>query len=528
MRRSTPPLRLAIAVLLLCAPACGALAHAATRSFPGVAPCNGTLQGCIASASPGDRIELVSAGPFDESLAIGKSLTLVAAAGVVPVIGGGPTARTVTVSDDGVAAGSSIVLQGLVLQHARIAATLGFVNDTTLTVADCTIAHETAALGAIDVEAYAPATVSLLRNAITSPGFGIRAIPSLTPGQVLTLAIHGNRLATADPAGSYGGIGLVLYGGGTIAAGITSNAIRGVGGCQCGGAGGIAVTIQGAAVNAIVDLVNNTIADLDAPGIIVGAPPAGSGVSVQLYNNVVVGAVGVAASLPAASGAVTLAGGANDWFDPSTVALGGMAASPADLALDPLFVDRANGDVRLQAASPLVDSGSSTPAAALTPYDAANASRVAGASVDGGAYERDGIPLATTTTTTVTTSTATLASSTSTTTVTLPGCAPAISFASLRCRLDALDTAVRALAPADPLQQRLLRPLAGAATQLDTAETRSNRARRRAVHRATARLQRFVRLLHSRAARPLDAGARTRLIADARNLQNDLRELPRN
>ncbi|HEU4665562.1 MAG TPA: hypothetical protein VFS55_16150, partial [Dokdonella sp.] len=62
---------LTLAALLAVAPA-----GAATRTWPGPAPCASTLQACIAGADAGDVVEVASDGPIAESLEIqGKSLT---------------------------------------------------------------------------------------------------------------------------------------------------------------------------------------------------------------------------------------------------------------------------------------------------------------------------------------------------------------------------------------------------------------------------------------------------------------------
>jgi hypothetical protein len=59
-------------------------AHATTRTWPGAAPCDGTLQGCIASAGDGDIVEVASNAVIDESLSFGVPLTLRAASGYAP------------------------------------------------------------------------------------------------------------------------------------------------------------------------------------------------------------------------------------------------------------------------------------------------------------------------------------------------------------------------------------------------------------------------------------------------------------
>lgn len=70
-------------ILMALALAAGS-AHATTRTWPGAAPCDGTLQGCIASSGDGDIVEVASNSVIDESLSFGVPLTLRAAGGYGP------------------------------------------------------------------------------------------------------------------------------------------------------------------------------------------------------------------------------------------------------------------------------------------------------------------------------------------------------------------------------------------------------------------------------------------------------------
>lgn len=79
-------LRLSILPFLLLS---AGLADAATRTWPGGAPCNGTLQACIDAAANGDRIE-VAATTIDEDISLyDKDRTLVAAEGFRPAFAAG-------------------------------------------------------------------------------------------------------------------------------------------------------------------------------------------------------------------------------------------------------------------------------------------------------------------------------------------------------------------------------------------------------------------------------------------------------
>jgi len=64
------------------------LASATTRTWPGAAPCAGTLQACVDGATNGDRIEIATATPIAEDISLyNRSLTLTAADGYAPAFG---------------------------------------------------------------------------------------------------------------------------------------------------------------------------------------------------------------------------------------------------------------------------------------------------------------------------------------------------------------------------------------------------------------------------------------------------------
>jgi hypothetical protein len=82
-RSRLPALALA---LILAAPS----AVATTHSWPGSAPCAGTLQACIDGSGDGDRIEIATNGPIAEDISLyNVNRTLTAAAGYRPGFGSG-------------------------------------------------------------------------------------------------------------------------------------------------------------------------------------------------------------------------------------------------------------------------------------------------------------------------------------------------------------------------------------------------------------------------------------------------------
>jgi hypothetical protein len=64
--------------------AAGGDAQAITRTWPGPAPCDGSLQACINASDPNDVVDVATAGPIDESININKPMTVRAAAGYAP------------------------------------------------------------------------------------------------------------------------------------------------------------------------------------------------------------------------------------------------------------------------------------------------------------------------------------------------------------------------------------------------------------------------------------------------------------
>ena len=88
---------------------------------------------------------------------------------------------------------------------------------------------------------------------------------------------------------------------------------------------------------------------------------------------------------------MTLDADYNDYFANAdgNVNESGEAFGSHDLALNPKYVDVATGDLRLKASSPLIDAGLVCTPGELGYVDAAAARRLAGASTDMGAFERD-------------------------------------------------------------------------------------------------------------------------------------------
>jgi hypothetical protein len=132
----------------------------------------------------------------------------------------------------------------------------------------------------------------------------------------------------------------------------------------------------------------------------------------------------------------------------------------------------------------------------------------------------------TTTTTTLATTSSTTTLATASTTTTLPGCTNEASYPSVRCRLDALGTAVEAGVPAGRLATKLgalIGRTRGAVTGTEAATT--PRKRKKGLKGAIRTLGSFAKKLRTKQARTLDEALRTTLGTTADALRTDLKAL---
>ncbi len=121
------------------------------------------------------------------------------------------------------------------------------------------------------------------------------------------------------------------------------------------------------------------------------------------------------------------------------------------------------------------------------------------------------------------TTTSTL-SALSTTTTTLPGCTRQASYPSVRCRLDALGTAVQAGVPAGPLATQLGALVGRTRDAVAGAEAATTpRKRKKALAGAVRSLGSFAKKLRSKKAKTLDDAVRSVLGTAADGLRTDLK-----
>ncbi len=362
----------------------GIAAGASAAVWPGGAPCNGTLQACIDGVASGGVVELSNA-VADESLLIDKSLTLRPVFGKLGVIGGGTVTRSIQVKA-GSGGAVSVRIENLTLDNAVVDVGLSSGAGHQVTIRGCSIRNEAVSNNTrgIDVDVRVPSTVTAEYNDIETNGNGIALFTLLSSGAA-SFAVRGNRVTGLIPELSSDGIQLDLRGSGTVAAEIHSNLIHGVATCHCGGATGLPVSLSDTIAGSI-EIINNTIDDLESDGIYVSVAATASG-AVQVFNNIVTGAT-VPVQFPPFAATLLISSGFNDFFnDTSAPNYGGYPPGAGVISVDPSYVSAVTGDYHLQETSDVVDAGTAVPPGGLPAFDADGKPRQIGPLPDLGAFE---------------------------------------------------------------------------------------------------------------------------------------------
>lgn len=194
----------------------------------------------------------------------------------------------------------------------------------------------------------------------------------------------------ANYAGS--GIELDTDSTGSMQADVMNNAIWDVANCNCGGASGIFIYPQSTS-QMNVNLVGNTFSAVKsvAVGVRNSLLAGGSG-TLNLFNNVFAHSESAALDLDDSGGTAsrfTLHAGTNDEFKNGFADfLDGRSAGSGNLSVNPTFVNGSAGNLHLKSSSPLINKGQVCSPGGVANLDAAGNSRVFGASMDLGAYER--------------------------------------------------------------------------------------------------------------------------------------------
>jgi Ca2+-binding RTX toxin-like protein len=187
-----------------------------------------------------------------------------------------------------------------------------------------------------------------------------------------------------------GGIEVFADGAGSVRADILNNSVWDVGRCHCGIAASIAVDATGSG-NVDANIVGNTVERTQGDGVFVLNQLESSGrLAADVFNNVVSHAMGAGIDLGSTNAStLTFRAGYNDFYKNAVGnLLQGSSIGPGNLAKDPQYLDRTAGNFRLKATSPVIDKGVVCSPGGVADPDAVGKHRLAGASVDLGAYER--------------------------------------------------------------------------------------------------------------------------------------------
>ena len=163
-------------------------------------------------------------------------------------------------------------------------------------------------------------------------------------------------------------------------------------------------------------------------------------------------------------------------------------------------MNAAAGNLRLMPGSPLINSGTNAPIGGLAATDVDGNLRVAGITVDVGAFGHGATPPSTTTTTAV-----------PTTTTTAGGCAAIASEAAVICPLDAPLISIQGGVPG-ALSEKLDTLLATGKASTQRAETSTGRARKRALRRATKAIDLKKGGGRSRPTRPANVASKSSIL----------------
>lgn len=355
--------------------------------FPGDCP-TATLQDCINGASPGDTIQIATDTPINEGAHIEKSLTLRAAAGFHPTISLGS-------SIDAPSGAIAVVIRDIAFGRG-VEADFSAGSGHSVTLRHVRVVDPTSNGFGILLFASVPASFQVIGssvdiNAAQTPRISMQA--SHASGDV-SFRIIGNHLKGAGATSGGGGLDLTLLGSGSTRADIYNNAIWDVAACHCAGESGIFIYPQGTG-RAVVNVVGNTFDrvhsntiglrnDLDSAGHL----------TLNVFDNAISRSEDSAVYLGDTPGdPFVYRAGYNDFYLSGRAnELLGHSQGIKNINKAPGYVDPAAGNFHLKSTSQLINKGLVCTPGGLSNLDAAGHARLAGPTVDIGAYEFGGGP----------------------------------------------------------------------------------------------------------------------------------------
>jgi hypothetical protein len=256
-----------------------------------------------------------------------------------------------------------------------------------VTVRDGRIGSASSFGSAIIFTTEVPADLILEGNAIRSIGNQDPSVQvnATAPGGVTSVSVIANRVTQHGHDNGGSGISLGLGGAGAFRADVMNNTVWDVAGCNC--ASSVDIQLENS-VNADINIVGNTMEGSVGSGIALRNDlDAGGGVALDVFDNIISHQDFAGILLEDGGGTLTYRGGYNDFFANGFEDFDGHAPGPATLHVDPKFVNRTAGNLKLKPSSPLIDAGLVCTPGGVADPDAAGRHRLAGPTVDFGAYE---------------------------------------------------------------------------------------------------------------------------------------------
>jgi hypothetical protein len=357
-----------------------------TWTFPGTCP-GTTLQDCIDGAAGGDTIEIATDDPVNEAVTIDHSLT------IRPASGFHPTVLLMAVGD-GSSGTLGVFLQDLSVPRGVVvllSAGAGHIVALRHLTVDPGRSSEPGVLFDLRV----PSTVDLTNSTIRAKGNDADqvAVSTSNPSGLVTFRAVGNRLFGDGTPNGGGGFSLETSKPGSILAQFDNNSVWNVRSC-CGAQAGLSVHPRGSG-HVDVDAVGNTFDHGGFIGLEVRNDLLATGhVSVDVFDDVFSNNRGAAIDIESIhKPTVEFREGHSDFFaNGSLTVLEGHALGSGNLAVNPRFAKPGAGGLALTASSPLIDRGVVCSPGGVASPDAARHARLAGRSVDMGAFERGAVP----------------------------------------------------------------------------------------------------------------------------------------
>lgn len=369
-------------------------ARAATRSYPGAAPCNTTLQACITGATSGDRIEIANATQIAEDLTISKSLTLTSAAGVTGFIGGelvpqdNGNLHQITINEAAGGASTAVVISSLKLT-ANINLTFATGTGHSFALQHCQLVRPWPVPGVegdLPLKVFSwlhvPSSIEVSDNTFIASDTSVLVQTDAGASDVLNINVLRNHfLGDAVSPESSSAVELQMDTG-QINANIWSNLVH----RDSEGAEGWGFFFQhndyfGTTVGGVIDVTGNTVDLVNSSGTY-GLLADGLGnFQFNLYDNIF-------SHMPDFGGEGTpMNARGNDFFDIGYFDPTQIQSPELQLFVDPAYVDRDNGDYHLSSTSALINAGFNAAPGGLPATDLDGHLRVVGGTVDVGAFE---------------------------------------------------------------------------------------------------------------------------------------------